>query len=283
MTRYVGRFAPSPSGALHAGSVVAALASWLRARQQHGRWLLRIEDIDPLREQPGATAAIQQELLRIGLHWDGEVRLQSTGVGRHRAVLQQLVDQDRAYPCACTRSKIAAQGGHPERCRVPQTVAQPRAWRFHPVQPQMGFRDQVLGWQARDATDRDHPLIWRVDDWPAYQLAVVVDDHDAGVSEVVRGADLLESTPRQLDLYAALGWAPPDHLHVPLVTDGAGHKLSKQTHAPPIAAQDPIDVLQSAWQHLRQPDFRSHRSHWTVTDWLACATRCMSFERLVPT
>ena len=280
---YVGRFAPSPTGPLHAGSVVAALASWLDARAHRGRWLLRIEDIDPPREQPGATAAIVSTLRALGLHWDGEVVLQSTRGDRYAAALDALVASGHAYPCACTRREIAdsqrragrstprhAETPYPGTCRdglAPGRVA--RAWRLRVPPGVVGFADRRLGEQRQDvAAEVGDFVLKRADGLWAYQLAVVVDDAAQGITDVVRGADLLGSTARQIVLARALGVASPRWLHVPVVAGPDGDKLSKQNGARAVDPSRPLDVLSAALRHL---DIVPPPSQ-DIASWLAEAT-----------
>ena len=265
MSRYVGRFAPSPTGPLHAGSVVAALASWLDARAHGGRWLLRIEDLDPPREQPGAAASIIETLGRLGLRWDDEPSFQSARTARYADALATLVATGHAYPCACTRREIAdsmlrvgrvpqrhAEVPYPGTCRdglPPGRDA--RAWRLRVPAGLVRFEDRRLGAQAQDvATEVGDFVLRRADGLWAYQLAVVVDDAEQGVTDVVRGADLLGSTARQIVLARALDAASPRWLHLPVVAGPDGDKLSKQNGATPIDASRPIEVLSGALRHL---------------------------------
>ena len=238
---YIGRFAPSPTGPLHMGSLVAAVASWLDARAAGGRWLVRIEDLDQPRCVPGAVDEILRSLERLGLGWDGEVVHQSTRQSEYRDALQRL--QGHTYWCNCTRREIAdsslglaVDGAHiyPGTCRA-AGLATGRALRLGTDGAEIGFNDRVQGSQAqlleRDVGDF---VLYRADGLYAYQLAVVVDDGAQGVTDVVRGADLMDSTPRQIALQRLLGLPTPRYLHVPAVVNAAGEKLSKQTGAAPI-------------------------------------------------
>ncbi|MFM1988397.1 MAG: glutamyl-tRNA synthetase [Pseudomonadota bacterium] len=262
---YVGRFAPSPTGPLHAGSIVAALASWLDARAHGGRWLVRIEDLDPPREAPGATASILGTLARLGLHADAEPLHQSARTDRYADALRTLVDRGLAYPCACTRREIAdsrlrtgpepARHGelvYPGTCRAglaPGRTA--RAWRLRVPEGTVSFDDRRLGRQSQDvAREVGDFVLKRADGLWAYQLAVVVDDAAQGVTDVVRGADLLGSTARQIVLARALGMPSPRWLHVPVVAAADGEKLSKQNGATPIDAARPLPALGDAMRHL---------------------------------
>jgi glutamyl-Q tRNA(Asp) synthetase len=237
-----GRFAPSPTGPLHFGSLVAALASWLDARAAGGRWLLRIEDLDRPREQPGAAAEIQRTLESFGLYWDGEIVFQSQRAALYAEALQRL--REKTYWCGCSRREIAdsavslaADGAtvYPGTCRAglpPGRTA--RALRVRTDGETIRFVDRVQGTQAQ-AVEREVGdfVLRRADGVLAYQLAVVVDDAEQGVTDVVRGADLLDSTARQILLQRLLGLPMPRYLHVPIALDAAGDKLSKQTGALP--------------------------------------------------
>ena len=252
---YVGRFAPSPSGDLHFGSLIAALGSYLRARACGGRWLVRIEDIDPPREVPGAAGRILRTLEHYGLHWDGEVLYQSQRHEAYRAILARLHQQGLAYYCTCTRQRIHALGGvYDGHCRTRGLGPQQAALRLHQTQPVYRFYDQLRGWIDADAAlAREDFIIHRKDGLFAYNLAVVVDDHQQGVNEIVRGADLIEPTVRQIALYRQLGWKEPAYLHLPLALNNQGNKLSKQNHAQPIPLDDPRPLLLQALAFLGQP------------------------------
>ncbi len=263
-TRYVGRFAPSPTGPLHAGSLVAALASRLDARAHDGRWLVRIEDLDAPREMPGATRSILDTLARLGFHSDGEIVHQSRRDEAYRQVFERLVAGAHVYPCACTRREIAdsstqrgettAGGGkpYPGTCRngIPAGRTA-RAWRVRVGPTPVQWIDRLAGSRC-DRLDEQVGdfVVRRADGQWAYQLAVVVDDNAQGVTDVVRGADLLESTARQLHLRRLLGWPVPRHLHVPVLVGPDGAKLSKQTGAPPVDAARPIEALDAALEAL---------------------------------
>jgi glutamyl-Q tRNA(Asp) synthetase len=279
--RYVGRFAPSPSGPLHAGSLAAALASWLDARAHAGRWLLRIEDLDPPREQPGAAAAIVAALERFGLRPDGPVGHQSHRVAAYDAALARLAAAGLAYPCACTRREIAdsqlrrtvagqRELVYPGTCRdgLPPGRS-PRSWRLRVPAGIVRFEDRWFGAQAQDvARDVGDFVLRRADGLWAYQLAVVVDDADQQVTDVVRGADLLGSTARQIVLQRALGLATPRYLHVPVVENAEGEKLSKQTGASPVDVGRAEAALDAALEHLGIGSARSG----TIAQRLAAAT-----------
>ena len=252
----IGRFAPSPSGPLHFGSLVAALASWLDARAAGGRWLVRIEDLDQPRVQPGAADDILRTLERLGLYWDGEVIFQSRRAPVYEEALSRLRD---TYLCSCSRREIAdsavslaADGAqvYPGTCRA--GLAPGRAARSLRVRVagSVSFLDRVQGRLAQDlAREVGDFVLRRADGQFAYQLAVVVDDAAQEVSDVVRGADLLDSTPRQIYLQRLLGFPTPRYLHVPVALDAAGDKLSKHAGARPIGKDD----LQRALRFLGQP------------------------------
>lgn len=240
---YVGRFAPSPSGPLHFGSLAAAAASWLDARAARGRWLLRIEDLDAPRAQPGAADDILRGLERFGFTWDGPVLYQSLRGARYEAALEKL--QASTYWCGCTRREIAdsalglaADGAqiYPRTCRsgLPAGRAA-RALRLDVGQDTVSFVDRVQGPREQDlAREVGDFVLYRADGQVAYQLAVVVDDAEQGVTDVVRGADLIDSTGRQIHLQRLLGYPQPRYLHVPVAVNPSGEKLSKQTGAPAL-------------------------------------------------
>ena len=242
---YVGRFAPSPSGPLHFGSLAAALASWLDARAARGRWLLRIEDLDAPRTQPGAVDDIVRTLERFGLTWDGPVIYQSLRGARYEAALQRL--QGRTYWCGCTRREIAdsalglaADGAqiYPGTCRDGLPAGKPpRALRVRTQRQAISFEDRVQGAQQQSVEELVGDFVlYRADGQFAYQLAVVVDDAEQGVTDVVRGADLVDSTARQIHLQRLLGYPEPRYLHIPVAVNAFGEKLSKQSGAQAIDA-----------------------------------------------
>ncbi|WP_374263475.1 tRNA glutamyl-Q(34) synthetase GluQRS [Zoogloea sp.] len=257
----VGRFAPSPSGPLHFGSIVAAVGSYLTARQAGGRWLLRIEDVDTPRTVPGAAEGILRTLARFGFEWDGPVVWQSARTDAYAAALARLDAAGWIFGCACTRKEMAdsalARDGtrrYPGTCRAglpPGRAA--RAWRLRVVPGLIAFDDAVQGRVEEDvAADVGDFVLRRADGLFAYQLAVVVDDAEAGVTEVVRGADLLDSTPRQILLQRLLGYPTPRYAHLPVASNAAGEKLSKQTLARAVDGADPARVLADALDFLGQ-------------------------------
>lgn len=233
---YVGRFAPSPSGPLHFGSLIAALGSYLQAKSQQGSWLVRIEDIDPPREIPGAADAILRTLDSHGLHWDGELVYQSDRLETYQAQIDRWIESGDAYYCQCTRKQIKESGGfYAGTCRDLSLSPDGTAVRLKVDKPVLEFQDILHG-----STPIPEQLAWedfiirRRDGLFAYNLAVVLDDIEAGITEVVRGADLIEPTGRQVFLYHKLGATPVSYLHLPLATGEDGGKLSKQNHAPAI-------------------------------------------------
>lgn len=250
---YTGRFAPSPTGPLHFGSLVAALASFLDARHAGGSWHLRIEDLDPPRESTEAPGQIIEQLTAYGLHWDGPVRYQSERLPAYDAALKQLAAAGLVYPCTCSRNSF--EGIYPGRCRNRQFDAteEPYAIRLRVDQQTITIDDRVAGqchWQLQQ--DVGDFIIKRKDGLFAYQLAVVVDDGFEAVTDVVRGNDLLDSTPRQVWLARCLGLQPPRYLHLPVIVDDNGDKLSKQTHAPPLRTTAPLPLLRKALHALGQ-------------------------------
>ncbi len=255
---YVGRFAPSPTGPLHFGSLLAAVASYLQARVNRGKWLLRVEDIDPPREQPGADKRIFDALQAYGFEWDGPVTYQSQFAQRHEALVQRLLDEGHAYPCSCSRRDLAgARRGplgaiYPGTCRN-GTRGSDVAIRVRTDDEPIRFVDALQGEQThRLESESGDFVIKRRDGLIAYQLAVVVDDHDQEITEIVRGIDLLDSTPRHLHLQRLLGLTTPDYLHIPVAENTDGQKLSKLTGATEIDLQEVRPVLVRALDALGQ-------------------------------
>lgn len=255
MTRpgYRGRFAPSPSGPLHAGSLLAALGSWLLARQAGGEWLVRIEDIDPPREVPGAARSQLDTLAAFGLHHDGAIEYQSRRGHLYQAALERLLADGAAFECHCSRSELAAAGGIHRRCVAPRPRPDPAIRLRVPDGCSIAFDDAVHGHvvQRVDLEVGDF-VLRRSDGLWAYQLAVVVDDADQGITNVVRGADLLDSTPRQILLQRALGLPTPRHAHLPLLLGADGRKLSKSEAALPVRVDQPLTTLRQLWDCLGQ-------------------------------
>jgi glutamyl-Q tRNA(Asp) synthetase len=257
MTAYRGRFAPTPSGPLHFGSLVAALGSYLDARAQGGAWLLRMEDVDAPRVVPGAADAILRTLEAYGFAWDGEVMWQSRRSEAYAAALERLRQAGRVYGCSCSRKTLAegARRGvdgfvYPGTCRG--RASRPgMALRLQVPAARVVFQDRLLGRVACDvARECGDFVLRRADGVYTYQLAVVVDDAEQGITHVVRGADLLASTPRQRVLQAALGYPSPTYLHLPVALDQAGFKLSKQTLAAPLDPAHPLPALRQAAEFL---------------------------------
>jgi glutamyl-Q tRNA(Asp) synthetase len=241
--RYRGRFAPSPTGPLHFGSLIAALGSYLDARAAGGEWLVRIEDLDTPRSSRAVADDILRTLGAFGFEWDGAVRFQSEGAARHEAALQWLQAKGMTYRCRCSRKEIADSALHgvdgpvyPGTCRALAIAdSEPAAVRLRTDEAEIAFEDRLQGRIAqRLAADIGDFVLKRKDGLFAYQLAVVVDDADQGITDVVRGADLLLSTPRQVWLQRQLGMTTPRYLHLPVATNAAGQKLSKQTQAPAL-------------------------------------------------
>jgi glutamyl-Q tRNA(Asp) synthetase len=243
---YRGRFAPSPSGPLHFGSLVAAVGSYLDARAQGGEWLVRMEDVDTPRNVPGAADGILATLEAYGFEWDGPVLWQSTRFDAYAAALQRLIDGGLAYGCACSRKEIADSGSqpaidgglaYPGTCRNGLPAGRlARAWRLRVSDEALAFGDRLQGTVTQHLeSDVGDFVLRRADGLFAYQLAVAVDDEFQAISDVVRGADLLASTPRQIWLQRCLGYATPRYAHLPVASNAAGEKLSKQTLAPALA------------------------------------------------
>jgi glutamyl-Q tRNA(Asp) synthetase len=252
---YRGRFAPTPSGPLHLGSLVAALASYLDARAHHGDWLVRIEDIDEPRSVPGAAELILEQLQDHGLVWQSEVIWQSQRKPRYQQILEQLQQAQLTYRCQCTRQQIKARGAHYDGyCRERQVPPGNHAVRFRNNGSINSFSDRLLGLVSvhAEAAAEDF-VLFRRDGLLTYQLAVVVDDIDQHITDIVRGADLIEATPWQLLLWQQLSDRQPRFAHVPLVTDALGRKLSKQNHAPALSAQRVVAQLQQACSYLQLP------------------------------
>ncbi len=272
---YIGRFAPSPTGPLHAGSLVAALASWLDARAHNGQWLVRMEDVDTPRCILGADQTILQQLKLCGLVSDAPVMYQSQRCDAYQAALDRLIAKDWAYPCGCSRKDIEdaqAQLGHtrerhtaavyPGTCRDGLNGKAPRAWRLNvqrviddlQLPTPLTWQDRLLGYQDQDvAKDVGDFVLRRADGLWAYQLAVVVDDAAQGITHIVRGEDLTDNTARQIVLQRALGLPTPRYLHTPLVLGENGEKLSKQNGAQALDLDNPLQALNQAAQALGLP------------------------------
>ena len=273
---YVGRFAPSPTGRLHLGSMVAAVASYLDARAHDGTWLVRIEDLDPPREVEGASDDILRTLAGFGLEWDGEVAYQSKRHALYQSALENLLQSELAFGCICTRKKLAAAGGlevYPGWCRdgLPLDTT-PRLYRFRmPNGENLAWNDRIQGPQSVPREGVGDVVILRADGHWAYHLAVVVDDAEQGVTDVVRGADLLSSTAAHVALKQALKCPSIRYAHVPVVTNDQGQKLSKQTLATPVEVAQASFILQHTFRHLGLPPaeidcpkkmLEEARAHW---------------------
>ena len=283
MKQYRGRFAPSPTGPLHFGSLVAAVGSYLEAKSRGGAWLLRMEDLDTPREQPGAADAILRTLEACGMSWDGEPLYQSRRSVAYRAALARLEAQGLVYVCGCSRREIADSGLGPDgaliypgTCRNGLASAKTaRATRVRVDHELIEFEDFIQGKLSQDlAAEVGDFVLRRADGLYAYQLAVVVDDAEQEITDVVRGADLLDSTPRQIYLQRLLGLPTPRYLHLPAAVNAAGEKLSKQTLAPPVDARDPVPALVQVMDFLGQtPPAQLGRAslaefwHWALAHW----------------
>lgn len=284
---YRGRFAPSPTGPLHFGSLIAAMGSYLDARSRQGEWLLRIEDVDQPRTQPGAADDILRTLEGFGFEWDGEILVQSRRLDIYHAALVRLQLAGDVYPCACSRSAIVASGSrhsvdggwvYPGTCRPGLAAGQSaRAWRMRvPAKaPPLIFTDRIQGKQQQDlANEVGDFVLLRADGQFAYQLAVVVDDAAQEINAVVRGADLLDSTARQICLQQRLGVPTPSYAHLPVACNAAGEKLSKQTLAAAVSPQAGSPLLAAALRFLghQVPDETGKLPvqdfwHWAIAQW----------------
>ncbi|MEE9357090.1 tRNA glutamyl-Q(34) synthetase GluQRS [Candidatus Vondammii sp. HM_W22] len=259
---YRGRFAPSPTGPLHFGSLVAAMGSYLDARSRGGAWLVRMEDLDTPREIPGAASDILQTLERFGFEWDGEVLYQSSRQEAYREALATLISDNAVFPCSCSRREVAEAGlqgmegpRYSGKCRQQRmTKTHSGAVRVRTHQEQIQFKDRICKQISQNLElDIGDFIVRRADGLFAYQLAVVVDDAFQQVNQIVRGADLLCSTPRQIHLQQLLGLTTPEYAHLPLVLNDSGQKLSKKTGAFPVDKESPLPSLIAALEFLNQP------------------------------
>lgn len=270
---YIGRFAPTPSGHLHVGSLLAALASYLDARNKGGQWLVRMEDLDRPRNKTGAAEHILQTLTAHGLEWDGKVLTQSEHEARYQRQIDSWLDQGLAYYCDCSRSDLSTHNGiYPGTCRARNLpAAGNHAVRIRVTDDPVIFTDRLQGTiSQRLESELGDFVIRRRDGVIAYQLAVVMDDIAQGVTDIVRGADLLDSTPRQLWLYRLLGATPPEYLHIPLVMARQGQKLSKRLGSAPIdPAQAPASIFAALAALQQQPPAALQQA--TATELLAWA------------
>jgi len=283
-TPYIGRFAPSPTGPLHFGSLISALASFLDARAHRGSWLVRIEDIDPPREQAGASTLILSCLEAHGLLWDGPVLYQSQRHATYREAAHNLVAQHRAFYCTCSRSQLIGQSVYPGFCRdhfIAPTV--PHAIRLRVPAEVITFADAVQG-SYSETLDRavGDFVIFRKEQLPAYQLAVVIDDAAQNITHVVRGCDLLHNTARQIFLQQCLQLATPSYTHIPVIANPRGQKLSKQTYAQALTAETALENLCAALDFLGQPvpDCPGYRDYRDPESLLAAAVQHWSIARV---
>lgn len=279
-----GRFAPSPTGLLHFGSLITAAGSYLEARSRGGEWLVRIEDLDPPHEMPGASDAIPRTLEAYGLYWDGPVMYQSRRTEAYEEALDRLRRAAMVYPCGCLRQDILkvshiGPGGraiYPGTCRDGLAPGRPaRALRVRTRQERIGFTDRVQGelYQVLEDEVGDF-IVRRAEGWHAYQLAVVVDDAAQGITDIVRGSDLFDSTPRQIYLQRLLGLPTPTYAHLPVAVNENGNKLSKQTEAPAVPLDDPVPLLYRVLVFLNQqppPELGHARLDefwdWAIAHW----------------
>ena len=275
--KYIGRFAPSPSGPLHLGSLIAAVSSYVDAKSKNGLWFVRIEDLDPPREPPGAAEYILDQLFTLSLRWDGDVLYQSTRLDAYQESLVRLSDQGLSYNCNCTRSQIKAMGSvYDGSCRDKRvSLAEEFAIRVKTSNNSIGFNDQIQGYH-RQSVEREVGdfIILRKDKLFAYQLAVVIDDDYQQITHVIRGYDLLDSTFRQIHLQNVLGLNTPAYAHVPVIIDDNGKKLSKQHFADPIDAKNDKALIFRALKFLGQaPPIGlaeapcSEQLEWAINNW----------------
>lgn len=276
---YIGRFAPSPTGPLHFGSLLAALASFLDARANDGQWLLRIEDLDPPREQAGQKEQFPDILESFGLYWDGELELQSERLDGYKEVLKQLLAERLAYYCSCSRKDVQGRTDSPvydAHCFLhPPESTDNCAVRVCCKDSLISFRDIIQGPHAYNLPMSSGDfVIFRRDGFFAYQLAVVVDDYLQGVTHVVRGCDLLDETPRQIHLQQLLGYPTPAYAHIPVANNQEGQKLSKQTFAPAVDINNSVELTFQALDFLGQsPEpglinaSQTELIEWAIANW----------------
>ncbi len=269
---YIGRFAPSPTGDLHFGSLIAAVASFLQARCKGGKWLVRIEDIDPPREVDGSADRILLDLKRFGMEPDEPVLHQSSQIKKYRSARQSLIKSNLAFKCSCSRKSLPASGVYPGTCRRKvRDPSMPLCVRVKTTSKSINFNDGLQG-QVQENLNKDCGdfVIWRSDKLPAYQLAVVLDDALQGISEVVRGADLLDSTCRQIYLQQLLNLPTPAYIHLPVATKG-GLKLGKRFNSDPVSQLDPVKAISKALEflgHRPPPGMRFERLWiWAIEHW----------------
>ena len=278
---YIGRFAPTPTGPLHFGSLIAALASYLDAKAHNGKWLLRIEDLDPPREDPAASERMPQQLLDHGLQWDGDIQYQSQHSAAYEAALKQLAENKHTFACGCSRKQLSVHNGlHQGDCHFNQQG--PAAIRLAVPDESIGVQDRIYGhYEQNLLNDVGDQVLKRKDGFYAYQLAVVVDDYLSGINHVVRGVDLLDNTPRQIFLMQCLGYPVPSYLHIPLAINEHGQKLSKQNQATAIESQDAKANILKALSFLQQ-DISSPMSNSSLRDILQMACQNWQPSRIQP-
>ena len=270
---YIGRFAPSPTGPLHLGSLYTALASFLQARSQQGLWLLRIDDLDTPRNIKGSADSILKTLETFGLHWDGRVAYQSQTLELYHEILDQLTQDKLIYPCTCSRKTLTAV--YSGICRNKQTLPNsPYSLRIKTDNRIIAFNDGLQGLISQNLADHGDFILKRKDQIIAYQFAVVIDDDRQHINHVVRGYDLLDSTPRQIYLQQLLGLVTPDYMHVPVIIDEQGYKLSKQTRATAVDLKKPHAVIFELLNLLKQnpPGELQHAPltellSWSIENW----------------
>lgn len=277
---YKGRFAPSPTGPLHLGSLYTALASFLQARSKQGQWLVRIDDLDTPRNVKGATADILNTLEAFGLYWDGDVFYQSKHLENYQFFINQLIKQQQVYPCTCSRKTLAEfqseSSIYPNFCRNKTAIpTEPYALRLKTESVNISFDDFLQGRVSHNIAEKDGDfIIKRKDEIIAYQFAVVIDDTLQEITEVVRGFDLLDCTPPQIYLHQLLNLKPPAYLHVPIITNQYGQKLSKQSFAQAVNSENPVKTLFYLLTLLKQqPPFELQRASisellkWAIENW----------------
>jgi len=270
---YIGRFAPSPTGPLHIGSLYTALASFLQARSQQGLWLLRIDDLDTPRNIKGSGDSILKTLETFGLHWDGRVAYQSQTLDVYHEILDKLANDKLIYPCTCSRKTLTSV--YSGICRNKQTLPDsPHSLRIKTDNRIIAFNDRLQGLMSQNLADNGDFILKRKDQIIAYQFAVVIDDYRQHINHVVRGYDLLDSTPRQIYLQQLLGLVTPDYMHVPVIIDEQGYKLSKQTRATAVDIKKPHTVIFELLNLLKQnpPGELQNASltellSWSIKNW----------------
>lgn len=276
-TEYVGRFAPSPTGPLHLGSLYAALASFLHARANQGQWLLRIDDIDAPREVTGASDSIIDTLQRFGLQWDGSIYYQSKNIDRYDKIIEQLVAQELVYSCICSRKTLSTLKSsiYPKTCRNSKQQKPPYALRLKSPEVKLIFDDELQGLQILNFQQEVGDfIVKRKDNITAYQLAVVIDDYQQNISHVVRGFDLLDSTPKQIALQNIFGFKIPKYCHIPIIVDQKNNKLSKQKCAQAVSMESPEKTLFLLLELLQQsPPYQLKKTsikeiiNWGIEHW----------------